>query len=178
MSHRPKIGGQPVLEESSEESSSSDDDKSGILSPQKAATRDNLAQAEVRRFRNGHPEVFLRKGVPKICGKFTGEHPCRSVISVKLLCNFIEIALRHGCSPVNLLHISRTPFPRNTSGWLLLEIGFFKIRKFDRLLFRFKFISSLPLEIRRKFLANHFEFRVLHSTSVFLQCSIFFVWLL
>ena len=101
MSHRPKIGGQPVLEESSEESSSSDDDKSGILSPQKAATRDNLAQAEVRRFRNGHPEVFLRKGVPKICGKFTGEHPCRSVISVKLLCNFIEIALRHGCSPVN-----------------------------------------------------------------------------
>ena len=31
----------------------------------------------------------------------------------------IEIALRHGCSPVNLLHIFRTSFPRNTSGWLL-----------------------------------------------------------
>ena len=46
-------------------------------------------------------EVFLRKGVLKICGKFTGEHPCRSVIS-----NIIEIALRHGCCPVNLLHIS------------------------------------------------------------------------
>ena len=30
------------------------------------------------------------------------------------------IALRHGCSPVNLLHIFRAPFPRNTSGWLLL----------------------------------------------------------
>ena len=30
--------------------------------------------------------------------------------------NFIEIALWHGCSPVNLLHIFRTPFPRNTSG--------------------------------------------------------------
>ena len=26
----------------------------------------------------------------------------------KLLCNFIEITLRHGCSPVNLLHIFRT----------------------------------------------------------------------
>ena len=26
-----------------------------------------------------------------------------------------EIALRHGCSPVNLPHIFRTPFPRNTS---------------------------------------------------------------
>ena len=35
---------------------------------------------------------------------------------------FIEIALRHGWFPVNLLHIFRTPFPRNTSGWLLLKI--------------------------------------------------------
>ena len=48
--------------------------------------------------RSNHPEVLLRKGVLKICGKFTGEHPCRSVISTKLLYNFIEIALRHGCS--------------------------------------------------------------------------------
>ena len=38
-------------------------------------------------------------------------------------CDFnIEIALRHSCSPVNLLHNFRTPFPRNTSGWLLLLI--------------------------------------------------------
>ena len=37
-----------------------------------------------------------------------------------LLCNFIEISLRHGCSPVNLLHIFRTPFPKNTSGELFL----------------------------------------------------------
>ena len=70
--------------------------------------------------RSSRPEVFLRKGVPKICSKFTGEHPCRSAISIKLLCNFIEIALPHGCSPVNLLHIFRAPFSRNTSGWLLL----------------------------------------------------------
>ena len=52
--------------------------------------------------------------------KFTREHPCRSVISIKLQSNIIEITLPHGCSPVNLLHIFRTPFPRNTSGWLLL----------------------------------------------------------
>ena len=71
--------------------------------------------------RSSRPEVFLRKGVPKICSKFRGEHPCRSAISVKLLCNFIEIALRHGCSPLNLLHIFRTPFTRNTSGRLLLN---------------------------------------------------------
>ena len=35
--------------------------------------------------------------------------------------NLIEIALRHGCSPVNLLHIFRTPFPKNTTGVLLLH---------------------------------------------------------
>ena len=28
----------------------------------------------------------------------------------------------HGCSPVNLLHNFRTPFPRNTSMWLFLLI--------------------------------------------------------
>ena len=31
-------------------------------------------------FRNSRPGVFLRKGVMKICSKFTGEHPSRSVI--------------------------------------------------------------------------------------------------
>ena len=59
--------------------------------------------------RSSHPEVFL-----KMCSKFTGEHPCRSVISIKLL--------RPGCS-VNLLHVSRTLFLRSTSGWLLLYVA-------------------------------------------------------
>ena len=40
---------------------------------------------------------------------------------VALLCNFIEITLRHGCSPLNFLHIFRAPFTKNTSGWLLLN---------------------------------------------------------
>ena len=62
----------------------------------------------------------LIKRCSKICSKFTGEHPCQSVISIKLQSNFFEITLRYGCSPVNLLHICRTPFSRNTSGWLLL----------------------------------------------------------
>ena len=62
--------------------------------------------------RSSHPEVFLAKGVLKIFSKFTGEHRCR-----------IGITLLHGCSPVNLLHIFRTPFHRNTSGWLHLFIA-------------------------------------------------------
>ena len=65
--------------------------------------------------------MFLVKCVLKICSKFTGEHPYQSAISIKLLCDFIETILWHGCSPVNLLDIFRTPSTRNTSGWLLLE---------------------------------------------------------
>ena len=29
-------------------------------------------------------QVFLEKGVQKICSKFTEEHPCQSAISIKL----------------------------------------------------------------------------------------------
>ena len=50
--------------------------------------------------------------------------------------NFIEITLRHECSPVNLLHILRTPFPKNTSRGLLLnffsEVLLLKIFNIDR----------------------------------------------
>ena len=70
-------------------------------------------------FRNSCPEVFLGKGLLKICSKFTGEHLSRSAISIKL-CNFIEITLRHRFSPVNLLYIFRTPSPKNISWCLFL----------------------------------------------------------
>ena len=46
--------------------------------------------------------MFLGRGALKICSKFTGEHPWCSQ----------ENTLRHGCSPVNLFHISRTLFPK------------------------------------------------------------------
>ena len=71
-------------------------------------------------------EVFSGKNVLQICGTFTGEHPCRSVISIKVLCNFIEITLRLSCFPVNLLHISGHLFL-----WTPLE-GYFYI---DAILF-------------------------------------------
>ena len=75
----------------------------------------------MKRDRNNRQKVFLGKFVPKICIKFTGEHACRSVISIKLFCNLTEISLRHWCSPVNLLHIFSIPFPKNTSGGLLFK---------------------------------------------------------
>ena len=36
--------------------------------------------------------------------------------------NFIEIILQHGCFSVNLLHIFRTSFLKDTSGGLLLQL--------------------------------------------------------
>ena len=54
--------------------------------------------------------------------KYTGKHPCRSVTSVKLQTNFIEITLLHGCSPVNLLDICKKAVLTNTCGELLLQI--------------------------------------------------------
>ena len=71
-------------------------------------------------FRSSHPEVFLEKGVLKIRSKFTGEDTCRCVIPARFLCKFIEITLWHGRSLVNLQHIFRTPFHKDTSGRLLL----------------------------------------------------------
>ena len=41
----------------------------------------------------------------------------------KVALHIIEIALRYGCSPVNLLLIFRIDFSKNTSGWLLLPIA-------------------------------------------------------
>ena len=40
-------------------------------------------------FRSSYPEVFLGKGVLKICSKFTAEHPCRMVF------DFNKVALQH-----------------------------------------------------------------------------------
>ena len=41
-------------------------------------------------------------------------------ISIKLESNFIETTLWHRCSPVKLLYMFTTPFPKNTSRELLL----------------------------------------------------------
>ena len=47
--------------------------------------------------------------------------------------SFIETILRRGCSPVNLLHIFWTPFPKNTYPELLLS---FTPLNIDRSIFR------------------------------------------
>ena len=138
----------------------------------------------------------LRKGVLKIWSKFTGEKPCRSVISIKLhsnfteiilrhgcspvnLSNFIEITRRYGCSPVNLLHICRIPFPKDTSGWLLLNIQQQKIRfeenleqnlrqhgqQFENWLYKYKINKFLRFYFHKLFL---WFSKLLRSTNFYL----------
>ena len=92
----------------------------------------------------------LIKRCLKICSKFTGEHPCRSTISIKLLCNFIEIALRHECYPVNLLHIFRTLFLKNTSGELLLP------KPWTCLIFFLALLHDVPWSFHTEKLHNYF----------------------
>ena len=114
-------------------------------------TKTNEAEHLIRRpinrlYRSNSSEVFLGKGVLKICSKFKGVHPYRSVISTKLQNNFIEIALRHGYYPVNLLHIFGTPFPKNNFGGLYSSLEFWQftiVRDLLKLLFDFITISIL-----------------------------------
>ena len=108
-----------------------------IDSYMKAVSRNletNVQAWEVK-IRNSRPDVFVEKGILKTCSKFRGEHPCRCAISIKLFCNFIEIASWHECSPVDLLNISKTPFRKNISGWLLLKNNRFWKSKTCRLKF-------------------------------------------
>ena len=53
--------------------------------------KQKLTKVVGKRSRSSSSEVFLGKSVLNIFIKFTGEHPCRSAISTKLLCNFLEI---------------------------------------------------------------------------------------
>ena len=131
-------------------------------------------------YRSSRPEKFVRKGVLKICGKFTGEQSCRKVISIKLLCNFIAIIFRHWCSPVNLLHIFRTPFPWNTSGRLLLFV--FIVFHYWYLNFPYNqhtatsCTKSLSLEIGHFFSLTFFYLHLPSPKNLFFNC-VFYIYI-
>ena len=70
---------------------------------------------------------------------------------VKRQGNFIEIALRLGCSPVNLLLIFRTSFSKNTSVGLLLYLESLRGINFVFSEFRmliFAEVLSTPIEVQ------------------------------
>ena len=111
------------------------------------------------------PKTMILSSPSKVSsGKFVLKI-CRNVISIKLLCNFIEIALQHGCSSVNLLHIFRTPFYKNIFGWLPLNTihnsGDYAdtIRQHILLTFYRKF---LPMAVKK---SNEKKYRQMSSNS-------------
>ena len=68
------------------------------------------------KYRCSNRDVFLGKVAMKICSKFTGKHPCRSPISIKLQSNFIEITLRHGCIlPLTFLIMQENGFDKKAN---------------------------------------------------------------
>ena len=74
--------------------------------------------------------------------------------------NFIEIILWHGCSPINLMPIFRTTFPKNTTGGLLLG-----------------FSSGIWLLCEQTFnpqWPNHFYLRKLCLMSLPVVCCLYF----
>ena len=62
--------------------------------------------------------MILRRNV-SIMKTNLGLVPTSAIILIALQSNFIENTLQHGCALVNFEQISRTTFPKNTSGGLL-----------------------------------------------------------
>ena len=71
--------------------------------------------------------VFLGKAILQVCIKFTGKHPCRELISIKLLYNFIEITLLHGCSPTNWAAFGQPIFTSKTYDYNSAENNLLKL---------------------------------------------------
>ena len=66
-------------------------------------------KADLQRYSENMQQIYRRQS-------------CWRVISLKLLCNFIEISLRYWYSAVNLVHIFRTLSCKNAHGALLLNV--------------------------------------------------------
>ena len=73
-------------------------------------------------FKSRPSEVLFKKGTLQTRSKATKEQLRKSVISTKLLCNFIETTPTHGCAREYAAHSQNTLLYENTSGGLLLYV--------------------------------------------------------
>ena len=99
--------------------------------------------------------ALFRKRCSKNYSKFTREHPYQSAISIKLQSNFTEIALRHECSPVNLLYISETPLLTGVSETIAGQEAYF--RKKTRKPWRVVLRSFFTVDVHTLFKRSHPE---------------------
>ena len=78
-------------------------------------------------YRSSPQQVFLGKSVLKICTEFTGEYPCWSGISIKLLCILIQMQGKlQACRKNSFLSILRN----------LLKSIFFSLKLMRRLIWK------------------------------------------
>ena len=105
--------------------------------------------------------------------QISGEQPCRSTISTKLQNNLIEIALPHGCSAAKLLHIFRTPFYKNTPGWLLLIYFILKVllHKAEKDIIKFPKLQDIFQFINHRLIwtTNNYLLKIVHSSGMQLK---------
>ena len=112
-------------------------------------------------FRSSRSEVFLGKGVLKICDKIAREHACQSVISI------------NECPPVNLLYIFKTHFPKKTSGRFLLKRFFKYFSKLSQHSKQLLLLIKPPILLKRLLIV----IQTLHNVySTLSPLAITFVW--
>ena len=78
-------------------------------------------KAYIMMVQNQPSRCVLRKRCSKNIQQIYRRTPCRSAISIKLQSKFIEMAIWHECSPINLLHNFRTPFLKNSFGGAVFD---------------------------------------------------------
>ena len=70
-------------------------------------------------------QSVLKKKCSENMQQSYGRAPMAKCDFNKVVSNFIEIALQHGCSPVNLLHIFKKPFLGTAlDGCFCIVVGF------------------------------------------------------
>ena len=78
---------------------------------------------------NSHQRCSMKKGVLRNFTKFTGKHLCQRLLFNKVAglrpATLLKMSLWHRCFPVNFVKFLRTPFLKNTSGRLLLNLATF-----------------------------------------------------
>ena len=92
---------------------------------QKQPSKGALWKRRSENMQQSHRKTSMPKFDKKVFLNYAAdlqENTHAKVILIKLLSNFIDITLWHGCSPVNLLHVFRTPFYENTCKKLLLIV--------------------------------------------------------
>ena len=122
-------------------------------------------EAAIQRCSENMQQIYRRTPMPKY-----------DFNKVALHCNFIEIALRHGSSSVNLLHIFRTPFPRNTSGWLLLKVKVWEdFQQLRKLKLEWKGVGGKFALVLSLFLSIHISFQNKFNYHISLFIITFFL---